>query len=83
MLVVMGQGLCIIIIIILLSGTIPWRETGELGRRSRTGQCRSLMNVRHRMNLTPDGRTQAGRRVMKCKHALSCHVKAIGLEFYN
>ena len=33
--------------------------------------------------LDPDWRTKTGRRVMKCKHALSCHVRAIGLEFYN
>lgn len=47
------------------------------------GQDMSYMNERTGDELDPDWRTETGRRVMKCKHALSCHVRAIGLEFYN
>lgn len=47
------------------------------------GQYMLGINDRRGDELDPDCRTKRGRRVMKCKHALSCQVRAIGLEFYN
>lgn len=60
------------------------RNTGMRGSKGGgAGQDMSYMNERRVDELDPEWRTKTGRRVMKCKHALSCHVRAIGLEFYN